>query len=406
MCQETIHANKTPGLIARAKACESERTLSKTKSANVRRLKIWEVRHNCHCSVVGTCLSHGDLERLLKKCRLRTTSDVTPYGLHGYFVEEMSSDCPLSRAVQKLLDKRHAGMVRTVGRTKDPSELEALWQREYEAGRITGVYWALQTHAHVPEDLHIKIFGEVHMLSHVLGRTVHATAARASELQTRVEDLEEKLARQGRRHSQTLRQRDARIKELENECATIVRKRSEKPLVIASRRSLPRVTTKQDRALISARERARFAEARIEELQHQIDKLQAEMKSVLGSGMIAANEQNCPGADACRLELPEGETLRILYLGGRPGSVAKLRSIAESASVELIHHDGGKEQAFNRINGLISQCHVVFCPIDCISHKACNYAKDRCRRLDKSFVPLASAGGGTFARALDKLEIA
>ena len=85
---------------------------------------------------------------------------------------------------------------------------------------------------------------------------------------------------------------------------------------------------------------------------------------------------NCPGARACQLQVPSGETLKVLCLGGRTGGIAKLRTIAETASAEFLHHDGGKQEAFSRIEGLISRCHAVFCPVDCISHKACLYAKD------------------------------
>ena len=146
-----------------------------------RRLKIWQIRDNLECSLVGTCLSDGDLKKLLKRCGLYAKEGIPSYELHGYFTHQIKSDNPIARATQKLLDRRHDGAVRLVGQSHGDA-LVKLWDTEFAAGRIPGIYWAFLTHNHIPHDLHSRIFGEVHMLSHVLGRTVHATASKASEL--------------------------------------------------------------------------------------------------------------------------------------------------------------------------------------------------------------------------------
>jgi len=81
--------------------------------------------------------------------------------------------------------------------------------------------------------------------------------------------------------------------------------------------------------------------------------------------------------------------------------VEKLREIAERCQVEFLYHDGGMEDAFHRIDKLVEGSDAVFCPVDCISHGACQHAKRLCQKYCKSFVVLKSAGGATFARALD-----
>ena len=156
---------------------------------------------------------------------------------------------------------------------------------------------------------------------------------------------------------------------------------------------------------MAARERARRAESRIAELEHELRALRSRPLRSEAASLAPSKQDECPGASACRLNLPEGETLKVLYLGGRTGGISKLREIARGASAELHHHDGGQQQAFGRISDLVSQCHVVFCPVDCISHRACLHAKDLCRRRDKVFVPLRSSGGETFARALEQIEL-
>jgi hypothetical protein len=81
----------------------------------------------------------------------------------------------------------------------------------------------------------------------------------------------------------------------------------------------------------------------------------------------------------------------------------RLYDIARRSNAELLHHDGGLEQATARIDGLVAGCDAVFCPIDCVSHAACQRAKALCRKHNKPFVPLRSSGASTFARALEQI---
>lgn len=373
------------------------------QSKHRRRLKIWEIREHMECSVVGTCLADSDLKKILKRCGLRCSDDVPSYDLHGYFTQNIKKDCPVSRAVQKLLDRRHEGIIRRVARSEG-DDLTQLWETEFEAGRIPGAYWAFQTHSHIPTELHARIFGEIHMLSHVLGRTVHATAERASEFQARISDLEVKLAKQSKRQRALLEKRDQQISELRDALVESEASIRSQDTVTVQPNYNDSGAEKRKRALIAARERARQAEARVEELEAALKSAQAVVNASNVRSAVNPTGSDCPGAAACKLHLPDGEQLRVLYLGGRAGGVNKLREIAESASAEFVYHDGGKLEGFGRIEDLISQCHVVFCPVNCISHRACLLAKDQCRRRQKAFVPLRSAGGSTFARALQQIE--
>jgi hypothetical protein len=113
--------------------------------------------------------------------------------------------------------------------------------------------------------------------------------------------------------------------------------------------------------------------------------------------MRVAEPGSCPGANACELQLPPR---RVLYLGGRPSSIDRLKSIAGENNAEMFHHDGGLEQTVALVDGLVTRCDAVFCPIDCVSHGACERAKALCRKFEKPFVPLRSSGASSFKRAL------
>jgi hypothetical protein len=155
---------------------------------------------------------------------------------------------------------------------------------------------------------------------------------------------------------------------------------------------------RKERALISARERARGAEQEVRRLSEQVARL-----SVLSEGRERGAEPPCPGADACVQAVRNDISRRVLYVGGRTGMIQQLRRVAEQAGADFVHHDGGGEQAVTRIDGLIEACDAVFCPIDCVSHTACLRAKALCRKLRKPFVPLRSTGAASFQRALSAL---
>lgn len=365
-----------------------------------RRWSIWEIPGNLQCSIIGTCLSHEDLLTVTRRLKLEIKPGTSAYDVHAYFVNEAARNGPAARALQKELDKRFAGLLRRVGRFENDDELAAFWDEAFANGRVAGAYWAIITNCSTPEELRKRVFGEVHMLSHVLGRTTHASASRASDLAARVEELEARLLRENQRHQDALAERDARICQLEADMAAVRRPpridHGNEPAAALTRRTAG-LLLRRERALISARQRARAAET-------ENERLKARMQQLLRARPVVANpaaSQSCPGAEACRLDLPQR---RVLYLGGRARTIERLKSIAADANAELYHHDGGLEQTVELIDGLITRCDAVFCPVDCISHGACERAKALCRKLAKPFVPLRSSGASSFKRALNSLH--
>lgn len=277
-----------------------------------RRLKLWEIRGSLHCSILGTCFSHEDLLHLARKCRIQVPAEVTPYDLHGFCVQEASKAVPLSRAMHKLLDQRYIGILRKIASWKTLEELTVLWETEYAAGRIAGAYWGFLSTTHIPLELEARIFGEVHMLSHLLGRVTHQTASRASEMQSRIEDLESRMERMSQRYNAVLAERDRAASQ-----ATVVvtPKLACRPSSPTQDNSalLAKKSNRMERALIAARERARNAESRINELQDEIQRL----KLVLDRQIIPP--QSCPAANACNEAVRDSIERSVLYIGGRTG---------------------------------------------------------------------------------------
>jgi hypothetical protein len=308
----------------------------------------------------------------------------------------------MARAIQKLLDKRYAGMIQRLDGCRVDEERTALWQAEYEAGRIPGAYWAFLSSNQVSASLLNRIFGEVHMLSHVLGRVAHKNATQVSDLQARLDHVEAKLLRLSRKNQVLAMQRDKALADLARAVRDEVQGETA-PAAVSSPARRHRGETdhrleRKERALIAARERARGAEQEVRRLSDQVARL-----SVLSERRERGAEPPCPGADACAQAVRNDISRRVLYVGGRTGMIQQLRRVAEQAGADFVHHDGGGEQAVTRIDGLIEACDAVFCPIDCVSHTACLRAKALCRKLRKPFVPLRSSGAASFQRALSAL---
>jgi hypothetical protein len=368
-----------------------------------RRRKLWQIEGGLQCSIIGTCLAHKDLTRIARKCGVRVQAEATPYDIHGHVVQEVLKPGAIARAVQKLLDRRYAGIIHKVDGCRTEAERAALWQAEYDAGRIPGAYWAFLSHNLVGTALLKRIFGEIHMLSHLLGRLTHRGASQASELQARLDHLESKLARLSSKNQTLTMQRDKvpadqAIALRAGRAGQAAADRGAAGMPCGREADLLLRFERKERALIAARERARGAEQEVRRLTDRLARL-----AVLSERRERGTLPPCPGADACVEAVRSDISRRVLYVGGRTGMIQQLKRVAERAGADFIHHDGGEQQAVTRIDGLIEACDAVFCPIDCVSHTACLRAKALCRKFSKPFVPLRSSGAASFERALSAL---
>jgi hypothetical protein len=91
----------------------------------------------------------------------------------------------------------------------------------------------------------------------------------------------------------------------------------------------------------------------------------------------------------------------LLYVGGRPQTVCKLRQLIAGRNGQLLHHDGGLENSSARLGDLVRQADAVFFPVDCVSHGAVEAVKKICQSEGKPMRPLRTASATTFLRALD-----
>jgi hypothetical protein len=373
------------------------------------RRRIWDLHNSLHCSVIGTCLTTGELRTLLAKFHGRLPEKPTEHLLHTIAVAAACQHNLLSKQLQKALDRRHANAVRHFADAKTVAELRQRWHESRQTGDIPGGYWAVLTHPKTDDVLLREAFGDVHMLSHLVGAANRADMRKLHELEEEKAALEEKLVRQQAQLRDGIVAREAKIAELNATVAAMAAQqhqptRDSNPAEVAVLHGVVADLRKLLDREVSRRQRA---ETRNEELAQTARK--ADRARIAADREMAALRSELDALEAHIAARDTGEALDIaidlsgaslLYVGGRPHQVAQLRQMIETGGGQLIHHDGGVEERPDLLPGLVSRADAAFFPVDCISHSAALLLKKLCQQAGKPYVPLRSAGVASMLRAL------
>jgi len=159
-----------------------------------RRSRLGDLDAYLHCSVIGTCLSTIELRRLM--CGLIDVEGASDLFVHHEAVRQVSLDATIARTLSKALDRRHEATLQRFARAADADELSALWRQALQQGDVPGAYWAVLTSRAATPELRQQVYGDVHMLSHLVGASNRADIRRLVALETENADLRERLERQ------------------------------------------------------------------------------------------------------------------------------------------------------------------------------------------------------------------
>jgi hypothetical protein len=411
--------------------CEDKSEESaKNRPPTQRRLKLKDINHTLYCSIIGTCLSMGDLHKVARKAKATFDRDVTDYDVHSHFVHAMGKHELLTRLVNKLLDKKHESHLRKTRTLKSEDELIDYWLESRQAGDIPGPYWALISHPLTSNALQSRLFGDVHMLSHLVGAANRADIKRLQEMEDTNDRLEESLANKQQQYRNDLIARDNEILKLRSELAcsaqNAVRIKSlenrlqnyeDGSMTAAMQAQIEALQSENDRVnsqLEVTVQQSKRDKAELDELRALTINLKAELDSAMLERVSLEKmmetrllEQCGQCIDGKSQSIPEAFQLdgtTVLYVGGRPSQIRFMRQLVERAGGKLEHHDGGLEDNDHRLIQMLSRGDIVMCPIDCVSHSACERAKKFCRHNGKSFVPLRSSGLSSFVAGLENLN--
>ena len=392
------------------------------------RKKLWEVRGDYMCSVVGTCLTLAEIRKQARRDKL-CSDRISDYDLHGIMVGACQVRSATSRALHKLLDRKHAGALRRARAAKTTEALRELWQQSVASGQAAGAYWALMTHPAVTPGLIAEAFGDVHMLSHLQGASRRADlgeleqAREAAEAErTRAAALRDSMREEraaleaSRERVRALELSESQLREsldevlAEQEASSMAR---ELASLRAEVEGLQAEVCEQRRRREAAERRGKRLGAALRESRSSASRLRGERDALVVeaaateeqvSSLLSELQERQAGRDCatCPARFDLGGTC-VLYVGGRQGMVRHYRELIERGGGRFVHHDGGLEDQKARLDVLVLGADVVLCPIDAVSHDACLMVKRACKRGARQFVPLRTSGVGSLAAALHEL---
>ena len=393
---------------AGADACCAPRPLAPAAPLRPQRATLADLDLHLHCSIVGTCLTTGELRKLVPRFAPHIDRKrATDLDIHHAAVALCCEGGPARKEINKALDARHILAIKRFKAAADEDALRVLWQGAMASGDIPGAYWAVMTHPALTPDARALAFGDVHMLSHLVGASNRADIRRLVALEDECQQLREQNERQqarlqeaGAHHAATVRALEARIQALEAQCRV--------PVAQDDTSSLRADLADRDALLALHVQRCGAAEQRLAASQAAEKALQLELaRTRRDSGALHAEALAAEGALAALLGegdaeagLPRLDGARIAYVGGRPGAAAALARLVEAAGGELLLHDGGVEERTGTLAALLGRADTVVFPVDYVSHSAMHLLKRSCEQSGIAYHPLRSAGIASFAALL------
>jgi hypothetical protein len=394
---------------------------------------IWDITHAQHCSIVGTCLTLSEARLIGKKinvtCLNKEDLDAT---IHSVLVQECKTKNWTSRLINKTLNKKFDNSIRIFKSCKNSEELLVLWREAFSVGNIPGPYWAVLSHPCLSKEAGVKVYSDVHMLSHLVGSSNQANIVRITELEIELANAHDKIKKLIINNNTKVRSKINLINAQEEKLHALKRindnledrlaylsqsietdvnmafsngvmlsgeKLSEESGVNLSdvkkaKKIVSKMTSKVEEITI---ENVRLR-TEVEEKDSQIDLLNTEMSSI---ELMLENIQarGLAGSKSCDLA---GKC--VLYIGGRSGTMCRMCDIVKKMNGNLVHHDGGREDSLASLPSAVSSADAVLFPTNCVSHSSALEAKKLCKRMAKPYLPIRSSGLGSLINGLVEIN--
>lgn len=375
-----------------------------------RRARLSELEPHLHCSVIGTCLTTGELRKLVPRHTDLDRNQASDLDIHHAAVELALEGGDGAKALNKALDQRYEGALKRFQRAHSSEELAGCWDEYVRNGDIPAAYWALLTHPDIDSALRQRAFGEVHMLSHLVGAANRADIRRLIALEKDNAELHDKVDRQQERLLAATQEREELARTLaEREARSHAASATPVAQALAQRiAALETELQARDQVIAHHTQRREAAETRAQEQLEQLQTLQLQLDHALDlSKALQAEAAAAEDELAGRLGRAEtgtepgepGQPLRgrrLVYVGGRPRSNHAIKSFVEGAGGELVVHDGGLEDRKGLLAAALPGADMVVFPVDCIDHDSVGLLKRLCERHGIAYHPLRSASLSSF----------
>ncbi len=389
-----------------------------------RRVRLWELPTDLHCSVIGVCLPIDALRRLVAK-HYGGPCIVGDYEVHSVVVHACKSRTPLVELVQRELERCYLAQVKQFQLAKSDTAVNAMWVSASadgpSTGGLAGALWASLTHPRTDDVLRTKIGHDIHMIQHQVGAQARRSAmelTQARQLNAEcVADLETTRKRLSQLQALHAHEAQAKQQQLAEAHTALLGLKAQNEALASQMQSL-----RQSVAGLDAREKLservdaltaqniRLKEQLREKLKEQPSDFierKANAANRLQSQSDAQSPQTTSVAVAqAAIRAIDLQQKSVLCVGGRSSAVALYRDAVERAGGKFIHHDGGIEHNHHRLDANLAAADCVVCQTGHISHTAYWLVKNYCKKTGKRCVYLDRASVSTFVEGLSALPVA
>ncbi|MCK5902601.1 MAG: DUF2325 domain-containing protein [Cocleimonas sp.] len=386
-----------------------------------KRTPLSEIDRRMSCSIVGTCLTLKELQKLGRKMKISGLAQIKEYDLHHIYVRIANDKTPANRYLQKFIDHKFRDKIHQLSCIKEVDLLEKAWKKALKTGDIAATYWALITHPAVTIALIDEIYAEVHMLSHIAGASMRVDLHELSVIRRENQQLKRQQQQRYQKHNRTLYGKEALIRKQE--------KQLEKRQIEINALNVALMQTPYDdrsntlqqtkHKLHSRKEKITFLEQSVADyklkwesattrqvsLQAQLGQTKEALnvvESLLESYLVKAHPNACGASNTCSHRDLKGQC--ILYVGGRDQQCRHFKPLVENNNGKFIHHDGGLSDGSSKLNSILVKADIVMCPLDCISHEAMIKVKKHCKISEKTLVMMPHSSLSAFSKGLNDID--
>jgi hypothetical protein len=353
---------------------------------------------------------------LLKKTLSRFINQpvhlMTDHEIHGHAVQSAAHAGQASRWMQKALDHTHDLSIQRYAKLNSDTHLLGQWVKDFEMGDVAGAYWALMTHASISQPLLLRIFGDVHMLSHQAGAMNRSDMKNLADLQIQVRELKAELELERLHHRERVAKMEKQVHDVRIETNLQQERLFQKTL--REQENFDWKKEKDEMLLQYSNEQQRHRKTQQNLVQLKADLAttlhELRSKESINSDIrkeLAAMERHFSVHESDRDNESDAQILSqqtVLYVGGLPSVIPHVKNYVEKMGGQFLHHDGGIEENTQQLQQWVLKSDVVAFPVDCISHDSMHLVKAQCIKLGRVFIPLRTRGLGSFVSALGALQ--
>jgi hypothetical protein len=364
-----------------------------------KKLAIWNVPSHQLCTLIGYCIDAPYIRKLRKRFPT-ITADIqgeTDYELHAFCVNACLDKNLLSTHLNKYLNRSYQTIVSALRQHKTDEAVEAFWRSTdlNDDRQIAGFCWALLTSQYASPMIKQKLYGEIHMLSHISGQALRIEQKKLTIENCRLLQEQPKQARALLRQQARYENQQEITKSLENQIIDLKQK------LLVKNGKTSDLSDSQANELFKNYEKTIWSQhSQMVKLQVKL-KLQEQQYDELKASQLNNTKLEINTTNSDTKVIPFNSDLcgkSILYVGGFSRHKDRFKQLIESINGQFLYHDGGMQQSTQLLNMMVKKADAVFCPIDCISHGAVGRIKSLTKTECKDCIFLRSPSLTSFKK--------